>query len=144
MISFEFTLHRSVLEYCCPVWHSSLFVQLSERIERVPTRALRIIFPAFHYEDALKLSGCTTLCERRDLLCAKTFEKIKEPGSRIHQLMAPTRARTHGCSLRFNDRPSLTNVKQSALRKVSSLTCALKLMVSGGIFSNIITCSKVL
>ena len=100
-------------------------------------------FSASHYEDALKLSGCTTLCERRDLLCAKTFEKIKEPGSRLHHLMAPTRARTHGCSLRFNDRPSLTNVKQNALRKVSSLTCALKLMDSGWIFSNIIICSKV-
>ena len=84
------TLIRSVLEYCCPVWQSSLSVQLSEGIERVQKRALRIIFPASHYEDALKLSGCTTLCARRELLCSKTFEKIKEPGSRFYHLAYAT------------------------------------------------------
>ena len=63
------------------------------------------------YEDVLKLSGCTTVCTRRDLLCAKTFENIKELGSRLHHLMPPTRARAHGCCLRFNDRPSLMKRK---------------------------------
>ena len=73
-------LIRSVLEYCCPVWHSSLSVQLLERIERVQKRALRIIFPASPYEDPLKLSGCTTLCARRDFLCAKTLKRSRIPG----------------------------------------------------------------
>ena len=64
LLRVHIALIRSVLEYCCPVWHSSLSVQLSERIERVQKRALRIIFPASHYEDAWMLSGCTTLCAR--------------------------------------------------------------------------------
>ena len=122
MISFELShiaLIRSVLEYCCPVWQSSLSVQLSERIERVQKRALRIIFPASHYEDALKLSGCTTLCARRKLLCAKTLKslRVKGPGSRFYHLMPPTRVRADGRSLRFNDRPSLMKCKQERFRK---------------------------
>ena len=80
LLRVHIALIRSVLEYCCPVWQSSLFVQLSERIERVQKRALHIIFPASHYEDALKLSGCTTLCSRRGLLCAKTLKRSRSPG----------------------------------------------------------------
>ena len=80
LLRVHIALIRSVLEYCCPVWQSSLFVQLSERIERVQKRALRIISPASHCEDALKLSGCTTLCARRKLLCAKTLKSSRSPG----------------------------------------------------------------
>ena len=116
LLRFYLALIRSVLEYCCPVLHSSLSVQLSERIERVQKRALRIIFPASHYEDALKLSGCT-MCARRDFLCAKTFEKIKDPRSRLHHLMPLTRARAHGRSLCFNDRPSLMKCKTERFEK---------------------------
>ena len=111
-------LIMSVLEYSCPVWHSSLSVPLSERIERMmQKRALRIVFPASHYEDALKLSSCTSLCARRELLCGKTFEKIKEPGSGLHHHMPPTRARAHGRSLHFNDRPSLMKCGTERFKK---------------------------
>ena len=116
---FQYSCSLTSIKYinCCPVWHSSLSVRLSERIERVQKRALRITFPASHYEDALKLSGCTTLCARRDFLCAKTFEKIKDPGSRLHHLMPLTRARAQGRSLRFNDRPSLMKCRTERFKK---------------------------
>ena len=117
LLRVYFALIKSVLEYCCPVWHFSLSAQISERIERVQKRTLRIIFPVSLYEDALKLSGCTTLCARRDLLCAKTFEKIKEPGSRLHHLIPPTRAPAHGRSLHFKDRPSLMKCKTERFEK---------------------------
>lgn len=35
-------LVRSVLEYCCVVWHNALPAYLSSEIERVQKRALRI------------------------------------------------------------------------------------------------------
>ena len=38
-------LVRSVLEYCCVVWHNALSGYLSSEIERVQMRALRIIYP---------------------------------------------------------------------------------------------------
>ena len=116
---FQYSCSLTSIKYinCCPVWHSSLSVRLSERIERLQKRALRITFPASHYEDALKLSGCTTLCARRDFLCAKTFEKIKDPGSRLHHLMPLTRARAHSRSLRFNDRPSPMKCRTERFKK---------------------------
>ena len=72
-----FAVIRSVLEYCCPVWHSSLSDQLLDRIKRVQKRALRIIYPALHYHEALEISRCTTLHTRREALCAKKFDKLR-------------------------------------------------------------------
>ena len=105
-----FAVIRSVLEYCCPVWHSSLSDQLSDRIKRVQKRALRIIYPALHYHEALEISRCTTLHTRREALCAKTFDKIKELGSRLCHPIPPTRESAHGrsfSSLCYSGRPSL-------------------------------------
>ena len=48
LLKVYFALIRSVLEYCCPVWHNALPVKLSDSIERVQKRALRIIYPALH------------------------------------------------------------------------------------------------
>ena len=90
------------------------------------------------YEDVLKLSGCTTRCTRRDLLCAKTFEKIKSLGHAFiilcHRLGHVRTAAAYALTIGHH----WWNVKQSALRNVSSPTWDLKLMVSSWIFSNII------
>ena len=37
---------RSVLEYACPVWHPGLTKKLSEDIECVQKRCLKLLFPA--------------------------------------------------------------------------------------------------
>ena len=51
LLKVYFALIRSVLEYCCPVWHNALPVKLLDSIvERVQKRTLRIIFPALHYQ----------------------------------------------------------------------------------------------
>ena len=57
LLKVYFALIRSVLEYCCPVWHNALPVKLSDSIERVQKRALCIIFPALHYQEALAAIG---------------------------------------------------------------------------------------
>ena len=92
LLKVYFALIRSVLEYCCPVWHNALPVKLSDSIERVQKRALRVIFPALHYQEALATTGCVSLHTRRMRLCSKLFTKIKEHESRLRHLVPPTRS----------------------------------------------------
>ena len=61
---------RPVLEYACPVWHTSLPRKLSDQLEQI--RALRIIVPHLSYTDGLNELDLTTLEERREFLC-KSF-----------------------------------------------------------------------
>ena len=49
LIEIYFALKRSVLEYCCPVWHNALPLYLAEQLERVQKRAFRIILPEYTY-----------------------------------------------------------------------------------------------
>ena len=56
---------RSVLEYACPVW-AALPKYLEDAIESVQKRALRIVLPNCHYDDALIQSGITALSQRRE------------------------------------------------------------------------------
>ena len=72
LIRFYLACIQSVLIYGCQVFHFSLPQYLSSTIERIQKRALRIIFGyEVQYEDALVLSGITTLHERRTDLCKK-------------------------------------------------------------------------
>ena len=64
---------KSVLEYASPAWAG--FTQyLSDQIESIQKRALKIIFPSLCYKDALKKSGLILLCQRREDACI-TFLK---------------------------------------------------------------------
>jgi hypothetical protein len=53
------SLVRSVLEYCAPVWHTSIPAFLSDEVEKVQKRTFRILYPENHYDEALVLSGCS-------------------------------------------------------------------------------------
>lgn len=67
---------RSVLEYACQVFHSSLPFYLSEELERIQKRALRIIFPYASYNSALKEAGISSLYDRRASLSFDLFNDI--------------------------------------------------------------------
>ncbi|PFX23767.1 Acyl-CoA dehydrogenase family member 11 [Stylophora pistillata] len=57
---------RSVIEYAVPVWQS-IPGYLSDKIESIQKRALKIIFPcADSYSEALELARVETLAYRRD------------------------------------------------------------------------------
>ena len=45
LLEIYFAIIRSVLEYCCVVWHNTLPSYLANQFERVQKRALRIILP---------------------------------------------------------------------------------------------------
>ena len=59
---------RSLLEYCCVSWHSSLTKDQSYDIERVQRTALKVILGTEYdgYENALDICDLENLHDRRD------------------------------------------------------------------------------
>ena len=86
LITIYTALIRSLLEYCCVVWHHALPSYLSQELERIEKRALKIIVPAFSYSEALQFLNLRTLDERRSELYVKTVEKISRGGPLVKAL----------------------------------------------------------
>ena len=62
---------RFVLEYSCQLFHSCLLCylsDLSDKIERIQRRAMRIIFPDLKYSSALREAGIPILYDRKEKL----------------------------------------------------------------------------
>ena len=78
LILFYVTCIRSILEYACPVFHRALPSYLSDDLERLQKRAMKVIYPLLSYTAALKESGLSTLHERREVISLKTFTAIKK------------------------------------------------------------------
>ena len=55
---FYTTVIRPILEYACPVWHSSLRVEHSNCIEAIQKRSFRLIFGSF----TIWISAVGTVC----------------------------------------------------------------------------------
>ena len=71
---------RPVLEYACPVWHSSLPNSLSDQIEHIQKRALKIILPYQSYHDSLNtLKLLHLLKEESRCACVFTRKFIVTP-----------------------------------------------------------------
>ena len=76
LVLFYCNVIRSVLEYSCQLFHSSLPGYLSMELERIQRRAMRIIFPNSAYIKALEEAGIPTLAGRHDLLSKNLFNDI--------------------------------------------------------------------
>ena len=61
LVLFHCSAIISVLEYSCMVFHRSLPLYLTEDLERIQKRAMRIILPDYKYPDALKIANIDTL-----------------------------------------------------------------------------------
>ena len=84
------TCIRSILEYACPVFYRALPGYLSEDLERLQKRALRIIYPGMLCNQALEVSGLPTLFKRREEISSKLFnEVVGDPGHTLHKLLPP-------------------------------------------------------
>ena len=73
-----YTLYiRSLVEYCCVVWHSSITEEDCASIERVQKTALRIILKEDYidYSSALQLTGLERLKDRRTQLSLSFAKK---------------------------------------------------------------------
>ena len=62
-------LIRSVTEYACQAWSTSITKEQSNLLEQIQQRAFKIILPMCSYEDALQLLSETSLQARREDLC---------------------------------------------------------------------------
>ena len=70
------TCVRSVIDYAAPVFHHALPAYLSQELERVQKRAMRIICPGIEYQQALALMSLPTVAEHHHNICTRTFESI--------------------------------------------------------------------
>ncbi len=93
------TCIRSVLEYGCQVWNYGASQYLSDDVERIQRRALRIIYPNLSYRRALEVTSLPSLSQRRDELCRSYFIKMTDSTHKLHYLLPDKRSN----SLRNND-----------------------------------------
>ena len=78
---------RSLLEYAVPVWQP-IPGYLSDKIESIQKRALKINFPsADSYSDALEWARMKTLAYRRDKICKEYMCKMKDLNHPLHPLL---------------------------------------------------------
>ena len=96
---------RTSLEYASPVWHSSITVQQTNRLERVQKRCLRIILGDgyIEYTNALRVLGCSTLEGRREQLTLRFGRNLlRSPTHR--DMLPPTMRDVHGRNTRHHNR----------------------------------------
>ena len=107
---------RSVLEYCAPVYRHTLPAYLSEELQRVQKRVIKILATHLSYSEALTIFGLTTLKDRRSNACIKFFTDItNNPTPKLNCLLPPVNP------LRPNNDPSQTshcNIKALSVSEV--------------------------
>ena len=115
LIQFYCASIRSVLEYACQAFHSSLPVYLSNQIERVQKRVLRILFPEISYSKALEDAGLT------QELCSTLFKQIVLSDGQ-HKLAGLLPARNDSERYNFRNRRmfSIPRVKTKRLRNADN------------------------
>ena len=89
---------RPILEYACPVWHSSITVAQSNKLETIQKRALSIIFGSFvfeEYDEFCSANQISTLRGRREDLCKQFFTKsvLDSSGTLNHLISEPENAK---------------------------------------------------
>ena len=117
LIQFYCASIRSFLEYTCQAFHSSLLAYLSDQIERVQKRVLRILFSEVSYSRALEDARLKTLFHRREELCSTMFKQIVESDGQ-HKLAGLLPARNDNERYHFRDRRmfSIPRVKTKRFR----------------------------
>ena len=68
------------------------------RTRYVQKRSMRIIYPELSYNAVVDQAKCSSLHAIRDLMCTRTFEKIRQPSSRLNNLIPPSRETGHNCN----------------------------------------------
>ena len=101
LVTIYSTLVCSVLEYSSVVWATCLPRFLIDQLEAIQKRALRIVYPDLHYQQALAQANITSLEDRRAHLCLKVWHNIKNnPACQLHRLLPPVRSECHSHHIR--------------------------------------------
>ena len=93
LVLFYCSAIRSVLEYTCMLFHRSFPRYLSEDLELIQKRAMRIILPDYKYRDALNIAKIDTLHDRRESLSLKLFNKISHTNDHKLASLLPPRSK---------------------------------------------------
>ena len=99
LINVHHALIRSILEYCWQLWNYAIPRYLSDELEKMQKRAMRIIFPGHSYDEALQLANCTRLSDRRSKMCIKTLQKIVKRAGPLAEHVTGSRACVHNIRL---------------------------------------------
>ncbi len=78
---------------------------LSDELERVQKRVMRIIFPNVCYDEALEIADCKRLDKRRNAICIRTLNKIKQ--GPLTEYVMQARASAHQYNIRNSSDVSL-------------------------------------
>ena len=126
LVLFYCSTIRSVLEYAWQVFHSSLPYYLSEELERIQKRALRIIFPYASYNSALKEAGILSLYDRRASLSFDLFNDIVlDINHKLAGLLPPKAV--HHTQLRSNRKFNVPVCKTDRLKKSFIVSHSLRM-----------------
>jgi hypothetical protein len=93
MLQYYKSVIRSVLDYACPVWQSSLTVRQQDRLhDSIQRRALQIITSSSDYELQCVVLDVEPILMRLDRLARTFFSRICDPSDRLHRLLSPSRS----------------------------------------------------
>ena len=95
MVKVYTSLVRPILEYACQLWHASLTVQQIHMLESIQERSLSMAYPALSYDSAMTQAKLTPLCDRREDLCKRLFNKAQDPTHKLFPLLPPERKVLH-------------------------------------------------
>ena len=92
MLHFYIGVISPVLEYDTTVWHTNINDEMSECLESLQKRSLRIIYGGESFTNSSYQSFCETLSilplrTRRDELARNFFQKLLDPSSCLHHLI---------------------------------------------------------
>ena len=88
LITFYKSCIRPIIEYACPIFHNALPQYLSDDLERLQKRALRIILPSAKYTDALEACNLESLYGRREVLTTSLLREIcNDSNHKLHHLL---------------------------------------------------------
>ena len=91
LLCFYGTVIRPVLEYACPVWHTSLTAAQTKALESLQRRALCIIYEDGDYMLSLSRAGFDTLEERREQLTERFFRRSVLPETSCLHYLLPSK-----------------------------------------------------
>ena len=91
LLQFYTTCIWPVMEYASPVFHNSLTQYLSDDLESIQKRAIKIIFPGITYNEALNITNVQKLKTRRQELTNKLFQEIVSNDSHRRHCILPSR-----------------------------------------------------
>ena len=113
---------RHVAEYACPVWHSSLTVEQSNRIKSFQKRALKIIYNDFTpgnnaYDINCIVADLPQLADRREQLTKRQFVKMADTDNCLNYLLPTRRDSEIICSLRITKEYPLICANSTQFKK---------------------------